>query len=79
MLVTVRLFAQLRVAAGTSEVPVTLAGGATAADAALALTAMYPALDVRGAMVAVNARYAKPTTTLADGDVVALLPPVSGG
>jgi len=79
MNVTVRLFAQLRTAAGTGEVPVTLAGNATAGDAARAVGERFPALDVRGAMVAVNARYAKPSTALADGDVVALLPPVSGG
>src|SRR5690606_36779881 len=32
-----------------------------------------------GAMVAVNAAYATPETVLADGDVLALLPPVAGG
>jgi len=77
--VTVKLFAHLRVAAGTAEVPVTLTGGTTVADAARAVSDLYPALDVHGAMAAVNARYAKPSTELADGDVVALLPPVSGG
>lgn len=79
MVVTVKLFAHLRAAAGTAEVPVTLTDGTTVRDAAAALTRMYPTVDVRGAMVAVNARYATATTPLADGDVVALLPPVSGG
>lgn len=79
MNVTVKLFAHLRAAAGTAEVPVTLTGDATAGDAARAISDMYPTVDVHGAMVAVNARYAKASTTLADGDVVALLPPVSGG
>lgn len=79
MNVTVKLFAGLRTAAGTAEVPVTLANGTTVRDAALAVVELYPSVDVRGVMVAVNARYAKTTTALADGDVVALLPPVSGG
>ena len=79
MNVTVRLFAGLRAAAGTAEVPITLVSGTTAYDAAMALVELYPFLDVRGVMVAVNARYAKATTRLSDGDVVALLPPVSGG
>ncbi|HET8985866.1 MAG TPA: MoaD/ThiS family protein, partial [Trueperaceae bacterium] len=59
MNVTVRLFAHLRTTAGAGEVPVTLTEGTTAADAARAVSALYPGLDVRGAMVAVNARYAK--------------------
>lgn len=79
MHVTVKLFARLRQAAGTAEVPLDLADGATARDAAAAVAERYPSVDVRGAMVAVNANYAKPSTNLSDGDVVALLPPVSGG
>jgi molybdopterin synthase sulfur carrier subunit len=79
MNVTVRLFAHLRTTAGTGEVPVTLAPGATAADAARAVSDRFPGLDVRGSMVAVNARYATGNTQLSDGDVVAVLPPVSGG
>lgn len=31
------------------------------------------------ALLAVNQRFATPATTLADGDEVALMPPVSGG
>ena len=77
--VTVKLFAQLKRAAGASDVTVELRHGATARDAAHAVTERFPAVDVHGAMVAVNASYAKPSTVLNDGDVVALLPPVSGG
>lgn len=79
MKITVKLFAHLRAAAGSAQVSVDLPGTPTAADAALAITTLYPAVDITGAMVAVNARYAKASTPLADGDVVALLPPVSGG
>ena len=77
--VTVKLFAHLKQAAGTSEATVLLKSGATVRDAAAAVTDLYPSLDVTGAMVAVNAAYATPSSVLADGDVVALLPPVSGG
>lgn len=79
MQVTVKLFAALRQASGAAEVSLTLEPGATARDAAFAVGARFPSLDVRGAMVAVNASYARPSTPLSDGDVVALLPPVSGG
>ncbi len=35
--------------------------------------------DLRGCVVAVNDRRAKPGTRLEDGDVVCLIPPVAGG
>jgi len=79
MRVSVKLFAQLKQAAGRSELVLELPAGATAADAAAAAARQLPGLSVTGAMVAVNARYAKPGSRLADGDIVALLPPVSGG
>lgn len=79
MIVNVKLFAQLRQAAGTGELSLELPSGATAADAARLLQRRHPGLDPAGAMVAVNAAYAEPDTVLADGDVLALLPPVAGG
>jgi molybdopterin synthase catalytic subunit len=80
MQVTVRCFAQLRqLAADRSEV--TLDAGSTLADAWTALVARFPALAphrpyVRGAR---NGAYAAWDQPLADEDVVAFLPPVSGG
>lgn len=79
MIITVKLFAQLRQAAGAAEVVLDLPDGATAADAAQHLKLRHPALEPTGAMVAVNAAYADPGTVLNDGDVLALLPPVAGG
>jgi len=74
--VTVRLFAGLRERAGTSQRELELEGGATAAD-------VWPALGLGdrppGLLVAVNREYADAAQTLADGDEVALIPPVSGG
>ncbi len=79
MRVVVKLFAQHRVATGLSSVTLELPEGATAREAVSAVAASHAQVDPRGSMVAVNARYARPEQTLADGDEVALLPPVSGG
>lgn len=79
--VTVKLFAVLRDRAGTNEVAVELPAGATAADAADAAAGRFPAIrpHLATAAVAVNLAYAARSTPLADGDEVALIPPVSGG
>jgi molybdopterin synthase catalytic subunit/molybdopterin converting factor small subunit len=72
--VTVRLFAGLRERAGWSEREI---DAATVDDvwAALGLGDDEP----DGLLYAVNKRYAPRDTALADGDEVALIPPVSGG
>jgi len=71
--VTVRLFAGLRERAGWSRREVQ---AATVAD-------VWPALGLGdepdGLLYAVNKAYAERTSALADGDEVALIPPVSGG
>src|SRR3990170_5039853 len=76
MRVTVRLFAGLRELAGTGERELELAGGARVAD-------VWPALELGeepgGLLYAVNRQYAPAETELAEGDEVALIPPVSGG
>jgi molybdopterin converting factor subunit 1 len=77
MQVVVRLFAGLRERAGTAERTVELPGGATVA-------AVWPTLGLAddepaGLLYAVNKEYADREQPLADGDEVALIPPVSGG
>jgi len=76
MRVAVRLFAALRERAGTRETAVELADGASVAD-------VWPALGLgdepAGLVYAVNRSYVERSTPLADGDEVALIPPVSGG
>ena len=74
--VTVRLFAGLRERAGASSRPLELGDGAVVADvwAALGLGDEPP-----GLLYAVNRAYAGREAPLADGDEVALIPPVSGG
>ena len=76
MVVSVRLFAGLRERAGSRERTLELPDGATVAD-------VWPLLDLgdepAGLLYAVNKEYAEATRELADGDEVALIPPVSGG
>ena len=76
MQVSIRLFAGLRERAGTGARDLELPDGATLTDvwAALELGDEPP-----GLLYAVNKRYAAAETVLADGDEVALIPPVSGG
>ncbi|TML02836.1 MAG: molybdopterin converting factor, partial [Actinobacteria bacterium] len=74
MAIKVRLFAGLRERAGYSERE--LEGVGQVAD-------VWPALGLGdepdGLLYAVNREYADPGRELADGDEVALIPPVSGG
>jgi MoaE-MoaD fusion protein len=81
MRVRVRLFAIQRELAGTREHPLELADGATVEDAWEALIAVFPSLAPGRASVrfARNGTYADAATPLADGDEVAMIPPVSGG
>jgi molybdopterin synthase catalytic subunit len=76
MRVTVRLFAMLRERAGTGRRELDLPDGATAGDVWAALE-LGPEPD--GLAVAVNREYAERSAPLAEGDEVALIPPVSGG
>jgi len=74
--VAVKLFAALREQAGTRQRELELADGARVDDvwAALGLGD-----EPRGLVYAVNRAYVERGTALADGDEVALIPPVSGG
>jgi molybdopterin converting factor subunit 1 len=79
--VRVRLFATQRELAGTREVGLDLGDDATVADAWDALVTRYPALAPGRDFVrfARNGAYADAATSLAEGDEVAMIPPVSGG
>lgn len=76
MKVAVRLFAALRERAGAREAALELDDGASVDD-------VWPALGLgeepAGLVYAVNRTYVERGTPLADGDEVALIPPVSGG
>jgi MoaE-MoaD fusion protein len=79
--IRVRLFAIQRELAGTREVALELPDGADVEAAWEALVARHPVLAAgRSSMrFARNGEYADPGTPLADGDEVAMIPPVSGG
>jgi molybdopterin converting factor subunit 1 len=79
--VHIKLFAALRQAAGWSERTMMLPEGAQVGAALEQLAQEYPGLDLAGRTVyaAVNQEYARSDRLLADGDVVAIFPPVSGG
>jgi len=79
--VRVRLFAVQRELAGTREVALELADGADVEAAWAAVITRFPALAPgRPSMrFARNGDYADPGEVLADGDEVAMIPPVSGG
>ncbi len=77
----VKLFARLRELVGAGDLALEVPDGTTVADVWAALVAAHPAADAyaRSMSCAVNLDYARMTTTVADGDEVAFLPPVSGG
>lgn len=79
--VRVLLFATLRDAVGRGEMSVDLPAGATGADLLDRLGEEHEAVRRHRPVVrlAVNQRYTPAETTLADGDEVALITPVSGG
>ena len=81
MRLRVRLFAIQRELAGTREVALELAEGATIEDGWTALVERFPVLAPGRPSVrfARNGEYADPDTVLADGDELACIPPVSGG
>jgi len=78
MRVRIRLFAQLRERAGTSELELELPEGARVRDALAAgpVAALAEGLPL---VLAVNREYAAPDAALAPDDELALIPPVSGG
>lgn len=74
--VSVRLFAGLRERFGSDSLQLELADGASVADALVELSGQ---IDARGCLLAVNREYADDDLILAEGDELALIPPVSGG
>jgi molybdopterin converting factor subunit 1 len=81
MRVTVQMFARLRELAGRSEWSCDVPAGATIADVWQAVAAAHPDLAGFGGSVscARNEDFARMTASVQDGDVIAFLPPVSGG
>ena len=80
MRVRVRFFASYAEAFGREEMALELRAGASVADCVAAVRTDPAAGRLPPSpLVAVNQKYARPETPLADGDEVALIPPVAGG
>ena len=75
-MITVKYFASLREEMGRSEDGFDAGPLHTVADVWRAAAGDRPLEDM---LCAVNRRYAKPGTQVADGDEVAFFPPVTGG
>jgi molybdopterin converting factor subunit 1 len=82
-MVTVRLFASFREAAGSDTIEIAADAPTTVAAVRDELVRRHPSLAgpfAGGVVLAVvNRKYATGETQVADGDEVAFLPPVSGG
>jgi molybdopterin synthase catalytic subunit len=79
MRVTVRLFAGLRERAGAARVDLEDVTRIEDVWQALGLSGIEMGAEPPGLLYAVNREYVDPGYELADGDEVALIPPVSGG
>lgn len=76
-----RFFASAADLVGSKALNWEMPAGSTVAALRQAVSGAFPAFAplAAKAMVAVNREYAQPEQTLADGDEVAFIPPVSGG
>ena len=81
MHIRVRLFAMQRQQLGVRELALEVADGSTVDGAWAALATLHPVLAPAGPTLrfARNAAYADRSDELADGDELALIPPVAGG
>ena len=81
MAIVVRFFAMQRQQVGARRCDLAVPDGATVADAWRSLVALYPVLEPGASSVrfARNGVYADADEGLAEGDELALIPPVAGG
>lgn len=79
--VRVLLFAWLREAAATADFALEVPAGGSGMEARAVLLRRFPVLadKLDGVRLAVNEVFQPWETALRDGDVLALIPPVSGG
>jgi molybdopterin synthase catalytic subunit/molybdopterin converting factor small subunit len=79
--ITVQLFGFFRQLTGQNELPLDLHDGAIVTDALTQLYSKFPALREtdKSILIAIGFDFATRTTTLHDGDVLSLMPPLQGG
>lgn len=80
MTVTVRLFASYAEILGKTELELTIPDGSTVADVVRSVNGMPGGSGLPPSpLVAVNHSYASSAKSLANGDEIAIIPPVAGG
>ena len=81
MQITIKLFALMREKAGTDTIPLEVPAGAAVTQALAALMCRYPMLGpyIANTRFSLHMDFVDPETTLAEGDELVLIPPVSGG
>lgn len=77
-MVEVLFFAELQEAVGKEKLTFE-ADGMRVKDLKLNVLSTYDLDDIDHAMIAINEEYAEEDTVLKTGDIVAFIPPVSGG
>lgn len=77
-MITIHYFAGLKEVTGVAQEQMDFSGR-TVAELAQWAAEKYPGIDAGAARIAVNEEYALPEDLLANGDVAAFIPPVSGG
>ena len=81
MQIRVKLFALMREKAGTDTIALEVPAGANLSQAIAALVRHYPMLEpyMANTRCSLHMDFVGPETSLAEGDELALIPPVSGG
>lgn len=77
-MIDVLFFAELQEAVGNEKISIE-AAGITVTDMKGKLLETYDLHNLDNSLIAINEEYAQEDTVLRDGDVVAFIPPVSGG
>ncbi|WP_332634168.1 molybdopterin converting factor subunit 1 [Halalkalibacter flavus] len=77
-MIKILLFAELQEEAGTDQVEVDKAG-VTVNEVKSWLQKQYNLTALENTMIAINESYADENEVVKDGDVIAFIPPVSGG
>ncbi len=81
MIVSVRLFARLKERVGATQIDIDVQEPATVSTLLRVIYSQYPVLQQHSSslLVSINQEFADDSHPIAEGDEIALFPPVSGG